>query len=111
MLVSFCAYNEFFRAFNFYFFYCLIQSVNVHTHTYICTCVCYSNEFDLRKIRFTQNLQERNDFVTRGTPVIETFVSSTTSVNICWTEREARVLGTRNVGNILVGNRRRKRDL
>jgi hypothetical protein len=42
---------------------------STHKHAHLHTYVFFSNDFDLRKIRVTQNLQERIDCVTRGPPV------------------------------------------
>jgi len=39
-------------------------------HTYVRMYVYYSNDFDLCKIRVMPNLQEWNDCITWGTPVM-----------------------------------------
>jgi hypothetical protein len=72
----------------------LLQSVNMHKHADIRTYVYYSNDFDLRKIRVTHNLQQRKDCVTRGAPVFRAIQNKITqlidiinlsaSVNMCF---------------------------
>jgi hypothetical protein len=65
--VNFC---PFFHIFNISFLYKAQTRIHACMHTYIHTYVYYTNSFDLLKIRVTQNLQEHNDCVTRGAPVI-----------------------------------------
>jgi hypothetical protein len=60
-------------------------------HTYLRN---YSNDFDLRKIRVTHNLQQRKDCVTRGAPVFRAnqnkitqlidIINLSASVNMCF---------------------------
>jgi hypothetical protein len=40
------------------------------THTYVSTYVCYSKDFNLRKIRVTKILLERNNCVNLGAPYL-----------------------------------------
>jgi hypothetical protein len=54
-----------------------LQSAHLHTYAFI------SNDFDLRKIWVMQNLQERNDCVTRGPPVQRTTSSHPSIVCSC----------------------------
>jgi hypothetical protein len=44
---------------------------SMHKHAHLHTYVIFSNDFDLHKIRVMQNLQEQNDCVTRGPPVLD----------------------------------------
>jgi len=64
LTVNFCPFFHF-LIFNFF----SKAQTHTNTHTYVCTYVYYSNDFNLRKIWVTQNLQEGNDSIIWGAPV------------------------------------------